>query len=89
MNYEPNDICVLRISGILKRSKFGAEENARPSYRADGDVDVRADQAGREGSAREWQYNVRVMNAPLLPEHKTKIVATIVQPRNHPRRWRG
>ena len=26
MNYEPNDICVLRISGILKRSKFGAEE---------------------------------------------------------------
>jgi hypothetical protein len=26
MKYEPNDICVLRISGILKRSEFGAEE---------------------------------------------------------------
>src|SRR4029453_6930967 len=26
--YEPNDICVLRISGILKRSEFGAEEKA-------------------------------------------------------------
>ena len=28
MKYEPNDICVLRISGILKRSEFGAEERA-------------------------------------------------------------
>lgn len=28
MNYEPNDICVLRISGILKRSEFGAEKKA-------------------------------------------------------------
>ena len=28
INYEPNDICVLRISGILKRSEFGAEEKA-------------------------------------------------------------
>jgi hypothetical protein len=28
MNYEPDDICVLRISGILKRSEFGAEQNA-------------------------------------------------------------
>jgi hypothetical protein len=28
MQYEPNDICVLRISGILKRSEFGAEESA-------------------------------------------------------------
>ena len=28
MQYEPNDICVLRISGILKRSEFGAEERA-------------------------------------------------------------
>jgi hypothetical protein len=26
IKYEPNDICVLRISGILKRSEFGAEE---------------------------------------------------------------
>ena len=26
MKYEPNDICVLRISGILKRSEFGAEK---------------------------------------------------------------
>jgi len=25
--YEPNDICVLRISGILKRSEFGAEQS--------------------------------------------------------------
>ena len=34
IQYEPNDICVLRISGILKRSEFGAEERAyRPSYR--------------------------------------------------------
>ena len=24
IEYEPNDICVLRISGILKRSEFGA-----------------------------------------------------------------
>jgi hypothetical protein len=28
MKYEPDDICVLRISGILKRSEFGAEQNA-------------------------------------------------------------
>jgi hypothetical protein len=28
MKDEPNDICVLRISGILKRSEFGAEERA-------------------------------------------------------------
>jgi hypothetical protein len=28
MQYEPNDICVLRIGGILKRSEFGAEEKA-------------------------------------------------------------
>ena len=28
MQCEPNDICVLRISGILKRSEFGAEERA-------------------------------------------------------------
>ena len=28
IQYEPNDICVLRISGILKRSEFGAEERA-------------------------------------------------------------
>jgi hypothetical protein len=28
MKYEPNDICVLRISGILKRSEFGAEQTA-------------------------------------------------------------
>jgi hypothetical protein len=26
--YEPNDICVLRISGILKRSEFGVEQSA-------------------------------------------------------------
>ena len=32
MNYEPNDICVLRISGILKRSEFGAEEKALGSH---------------------------------------------------------
>ena len=32
---------------------------------------------GRERFAREWQDDVRVMNAPLLPAHKTKIVATI------------
>ena len=31
MNYEPNDICVLRISGILKRSEFGTEERALSS----------------------------------------------------------
>src|SRR4029450_13695326 len=31
LNYEPNDICVLRISGILKRSEFGAEERALAS----------------------------------------------------------
>jgi stage II sporulation SpoAA-like protein len=28
VNYEPNDTCVLRISGILKRSEFGAEQSA-------------------------------------------------------------
>jgi hypothetical protein len=28
MQYQPDDICVLRISGILKRSEFGAEQNA-------------------------------------------------------------
>ena len=32
MNYEPNDICVLRISGILKRSEFGAEEKALAAH---------------------------------------------------------
>jgi SpoIIAA-like len=32
MNYEPDDICVLRISGILKRSEFGAEEKALASH---------------------------------------------------------
>ena len=32
MSYEPNDICVLRISGILKRSEFGAEEKALASH---------------------------------------------------------
>jgi hypothetical protein len=26
INYEPNETCVLRISGVLKRSEFGAEE---------------------------------------------------------------
>ena len=28
IQYQPDDICVLRINGILKRSKFGAEQNA-------------------------------------------------------------
>jgi hypothetical protein len=28
IQYQPSDICVLRISGILKRSEFGAEEKA-------------------------------------------------------------
>jgi hypothetical protein len=28
IKYEPNETCVLRISGILKRSEFGAEEKA-------------------------------------------------------------
>ena len=28
IQYQPDDICVLRISGILKRSEFGAEERA-------------------------------------------------------------
>ena len=27
MKYEPDGICVLRISGILKRSEFGAEQS--------------------------------------------------------------
>jgi hypothetical protein len=26
MDYQPNDICVMRISGILKRSEFAAEQ---------------------------------------------------------------
>jgi hypothetical protein len=28
MKYEPDGICALRISGILKRSEFGAEQSA-------------------------------------------------------------
>jgi SpoIIAA-like len=28
IQYQPDDICVLCISGILKRSEFGAEQNA-------------------------------------------------------------
>ncbi len=28
IQYQPDDICVLRINGILKRSEFGAEQNA-------------------------------------------------------------
>ena len=28
MTYEPHDICVLRMSGALKRSEFGAEQSA-------------------------------------------------------------
>ena len=28
IQYQPNDICVLRISGVLKRSEFGAEQSA-------------------------------------------------------------
>ena len=28
IKYEPNETCVLRISGILKRSEFGAQEKA-------------------------------------------------------------
>ena len=28
IQYQPDDICVLRISSILKRSEFGAEPNA-------------------------------------------------------------
>ena len=28
IQYQPNDIYVLRISGILKRSEFGAEQSA-------------------------------------------------------------
>ena len=28
IQYQTNDICVLRISGILKRSEFGAEQKA-------------------------------------------------------------
>jgi len=28
IQYQPDDICVLRIGGILKRSEFGAEQNA-------------------------------------------------------------
>jgi hypothetical protein len=32
IKYEPNETCVLRISGILKRSEFGAEEKALASH---------------------------------------------------------
>ena len=28
IQYEPNNICLLRISGILKRSEFGAGQSA-------------------------------------------------------------
>ena len=28
IKYEPNDICVLRISGVLKQSEFGTEQSA-------------------------------------------------------------
>ena len=28
INYEPNETCVLRISGILKRSEFGGQKSA-------------------------------------------------------------
>jgi SpoIIAA-like len=28
IEYEPNDICVLRISGVLKQSEFAAEQSA-------------------------------------------------------------
>jgi hypothetical protein len=28
IQYQPNDICVLHISGVLKRSEFGAEQSA-------------------------------------------------------------
>jgi hypothetical protein len=28
VKYEPNETCVLRISGILKRSEFGAQKSA-------------------------------------------------------------
>jgi hypothetical protein len=28
IQYQPNDVCVLRISGILKQSEFSAEQNA-------------------------------------------------------------
>ena len=28
IEYEPNDICVLRMSGVLSRSEFGAEQSA-------------------------------------------------------------
>jgi SpoIIAA-like len=28
IHYQPNDVCVLRISGILKQSEFSAEQNA-------------------------------------------------------------
>src|SRR4029453_12422270 len=28
IEYQPNDVCVLRISGILKQSEFGAEQSA-------------------------------------------------------------
>ena len=34
IQYQTNDICVLRISGILKRSEFGAEQaELAPQYR--------------------------------------------------------
>ena len=28
MNYEPNDVCVMRMSGTLKRSEFAAQQDA-------------------------------------------------------------
>jgi hypothetical protein len=28
IKYEPNETCVLRVSGILKRSEFGAQKSA-------------------------------------------------------------
>ena len=32
MKYESNDICVLRLSGVLKRSEFGAEQEALAAH---------------------------------------------------------
>jgi hypothetical protein len=31
IQYQPNDICVLQISGVLKQSEFGAEQSALAS----------------------------------------------------------
>src|SRR4029077_16556003 len=56
-----------------KKKSLGAPAVPRPRRDRDG----RAGKAGCERFAREWQNDVRVMNAPLLPAHKTKIVATI------------